>query len=100
MTDETAVYNCTGNPHPTDVEEIVKSMMNEEFEVAFRRALGGQCASSELILVSLCTGISAIKIDKGLALQDIISGIYDYVQTIELPSQSRVYLLDHLAHVE
>lgn len=46
------------------------------------------------------TGISAIKIDKGLALQDIISGIYDYVQTIELPSQSRVYLLDHLAHVE
>jgi len=81
VTDETAVYNCTGNPHPTDVEEIVKSMMNEEFEVSFRR-------------------ISAIKVDKGLALQDIISGIYEYVQTVEFPTQSRVYLLDNLALVE
>ncbi len=25
--DETAVYKCTGNPHPSDIEAVMKSMM-------------------------------------------------------------------------
>lgn len=35
--DETAVYNCTGNPHPADVETIVDTMMNAEFTTAHKR---------------------------------------------------------------
>jgi hypothetical protein len=38
ITDEAAVYNCTGNPHPSDIEAIVQSMMKEEFETSFNRA--------------------------------------------------------------
>ena len=35
--DETAVYNCTGNPHPKDIERVVESMMSDEFGTSFSR---------------------------------------------------------------
>jgi replication factor C subunit 3/5 len=38
VVDEEAVYNCTGNPHPSDIEGIVGSMMNEEFQTSFQSA--------------------------------------------------------------
>jgi len=79
--DETAVYNCTGNPHPRDIERVVESMMSDEFGTSF----------------SL---ITSLKIEKGLALQDLIAGAYDFLQTVDLPAQSRIYLLDHLGSCE
>ncbi|KAL7420486.1 Subunit of heteropentameric Replication factor C (RF-C) [Cryptotrichosporon argae] len=79
--DEEAVYLCTGNPHPGDIQRVVESMMADEFGTAY----------------SL---ITALKVDKGLALQDLIAGAYDFLETVELPVQSRVYLLDHLASTE
>lgn len=33
--DETAVYNCTGNPQPKDVEAVVQSMMRDEFGTSY-----------------------------------------------------------------
>ncbi|SGZ06415.1 BQ5605_C031g10940 [Microbotryum silenes-dioicae] len=81
VTDEAAVYNCTGNPDPADIEAIMQSMMNESFETSYRR-------------------ISSLKMEKGLALQDIIQGCFDFVATVEFPRQTRVVLLDHLAQVE
>lgn len=41
-----------------------------------------------------------MKIERGLALQDLITGAYEYVQELELPKQTRVYLLDQLAVTE
>lgn len=38
VTDETAIYNCTGNPHPADIDEIMRSMMNDSFETSYRCA--------------------------------------------------------------
>lgn len=35
--DEDAVYNCTGNPHPADIEKIVGTMMEAEFTTAHKR---------------------------------------------------------------
>jgi replication factor C subunit 3/5 len=35
--DETAVYNCTGNPHPKDIERVVQSMMSDEFGTSYSR---------------------------------------------------------------
>ncbi|GAA5877554.1 hypothetical protein JCM1840_005841 [Sporobolomyces johnsonii] len=81
LTDETAVYNCTGNPEPADIDEIMKSMMNDSFETAYQR-------------------ISSLKAEKGLALQDIIQGIYDFALTVEFSAPTRVYFLDQLAQVE
>ncbi|TNY24028.1 P-loop containing nucleoside triphosphate hydrolase protein [Rhodotorula diobovata] len=81
LTDESAVYRCTGNPEPDDIEGIMRSMMNDSFEVAYHN-------------------ISSLKRDKGLALQDIIQGIYDLAATIVFSPQTRVYFLDQIAQVE
>ena len=35
LTGETEVYNCTGNPHPSDIETIVSSMLTDEFTTAY-----------------------------------------------------------------
>jgi len=44
--------------------------------------------------------ISTLKTERGLALQDLIMGAYDYVETIEIKPHARVYLLDYLATTE
>lgn len=38
LTDSTTVYNCTGNPDPRDIQEIMQSMMNDSFETAYTRS--------------------------------------------------------------
>lgn len=38
VTDEEAVYNCTGNPHPKDIDRVVTSMMSEEFGTCYQSA--------------------------------------------------------------
>lgn len=79
--DETAVYNCTGNPHPADIEEIVETMMHAEFTTAYKH-------------------VSDLKTAKGMALADLVSGIFDCLSSYKLPAQSRIFLLDHLAQIE
>ncbi|PWN97033.1 putative RFC3-DNA replication factor C, 40 kDa subunit [Tilletiopsis washingtonensis] len=79
--DESAVYNCTGNPHPSDIEDIVNSMMNDDFSTSYNR-------------------VSALKTSKGMALADMVNGIYDFLMTVKLPAQSRIYLLDQLGQIE
>lgn len=44
--------------------------------------------------------MSKLKVEKGLALQDLISDVYDYVHSIELPSTCRIFLVDQLASIE
>ena len=41
-----------------------------------------------------------MKTNKGLALQDIIAGIYDFMSTIVFPPAMRIYVLDNLAQLE
>lgn len=41
-----------------------------------------------------------MKTEKGLALQDLLTGAYEYVETIEFKPQARIYLLDYLAIIE
>ena len=43
LTGETEVYNCTGNPHPSDIETIVNSMLTDEFTTAYNSEC--ECAS-------------------------------------------------------
>lgn len=44
--------------------------------------------------------ISKLKTERGLALQDLLIGAYEYIETIDFPPAARVYLLDHLATTE
>ncbi|KAL0575184.1 Subunit of heteropentameric Replication factor C (RF-C) [Marasmius crinis-equi] len=81
LTSETEIYNCTGNPHPSDIEKIVQYMLTHDFTTAYQL-------------------ISAMKIERGLALQDLLAGAYEYIETIELKPHARIYLLDHIATTE
>ncbi|KAF9946736.1 Subunit of heteropentameric Replication factor C (RF-C), partial [Modicella reniformis] len=81
VVDEDAVYNCTGNPHPADIETIVNTMLTEDFTTAY-------------------SNISYLKTIKGMALQDILTEVYNYLEVVDMPANSRVYLLDKLADVE
>ncbi|KAI0285829.1 P-loop containing nucleoside triphosphate hydrolase protein [Russula aff. rugulosa BPL654] len=78
---ETEVYTCTGSPHPADIEAIVNSMLTEEFTTSHQM-------------------ITALKTDRGLALQDLLAGAFEYIDTVEFPPAARVYLLDQLATTE
>jgi hypothetical protein len=44
--------------------------------------------------------ITALRTDRGLALQDLLAGTFEYIGTIEFPPSARVYLLDQLATTE
>ncbi|KAI9593276.1 putative RFC3-DNA replication factor C, 40 kDa subunit [Syncephalis fuscata] len=79
--DEVVIYQSTGQPLPADVEYIIHSLFNDEFSMAHSK-------------------INQMRVDKGLALADIITEIHEYLGTIELPLKTRIYLLDHLAKVE
>ncbi|KAF9423040.1 hypothetical protein BGZ94_008425 [Podila epigama] len=81
IVNEDAVYNCTGNPHPRDIDTIVNSMLTEDFTRAY-------------------STISLLKTMNGMALQDILTEVYNYLEVIDMPTNSRVYILDKLADVE
>jgi hypothetical protein len=44
--------------------------------------------------------INALKTERGLALQDLIGGAYEYVETIDFKPHARIYLIDQLASTE
>ncbi|KAK7686168.1 Subunit of heteropentameric Replication factor C (RF-C) [Cerrena zonata] len=81
LTGETEVYNCTGNPQPADIATIVNSMFSDEFTTSYKM-------------------ISTMKTERGLALQDLLNGAYEYIDELELKPNSRIYLLDSLATTE
>lgn len=97
---ETEIYNCTGNPHPSDIEAIVNSMLSDEFTTSYR----SQCSPFSSLSRSLSNlmelVIANLKTERGLALQDLLKGAYDYLESIDMKPHARIYLLDHLATTE
>ncbi|GFY96596.1 replication factor C subunit 3 [Actinidia rufa] len=78
---EEAVYLCTGNPLPKDIEQISYWLLNETFAESFKR-------------------ISAVKTRKGLALVDIVREVTTFVFKIKMPSDVRIQLINDLADIE
>ncbi|CAJ1974234.1 unnamed protein product [Sphenostylis stenocarpa] len=78
---EEAVYLCTGNPLPKDIEQISYWLLNEQFADSFKR-------------------IDEMKTRKGLALVDIIREVIMFVFKIKMPSAVRVQLMNDLADIE
>ena len=106
LTGETEVYNCTGNPQPADIATIVNSMFSDEFTTSYNSELSYTALSRLLLLYLGLTVpvpvivISTLKTERGLALQDLLNGAYDYIDELELKPNSRIYLLDSLATTE
>lgn len=44
--------------------------------------------------------ISALKTERGLALQDMLVGAYEHIEELELKPPARMYLLDFIATTE
>lgn len=78
---EEAVYLCTGNPMPKDIEQIAFWLLNEPFSTSFKY-------------------ISDMKMRKGLALIDIIREVTMFVFKIKMPCNVRVKLINDLADIE
>ncbi|KAK1301345.1 hypothetical protein QJS10_CPB12g01517 [Acorus calamus] len=78
---EEAVYLCTGNPMPKDIEQIAHWLLNESFADSFKH-------------------ISETKMRKGLALVDIVREVTMFIFKIEMPADVRVQLINDLADVE
>ncbi|KAK4775632.1 hypothetical protein SAY87_023593 [Trapa incisa] len=78
---EEAVYLCTGNPLPKDIEQIAYWLLNESFATSYKQ-------------------ISEIKMKKGLALVDIIREVTMFVFKIKMPSDVRIKLINGLADIE
>ncbi|PSR77892.1 hypothetical protein PHLCEN_2v7672 [Hermanssonia centrifuga] len=78
---ETEVYDCTGTPQPADIATIVNSMFSDEFTTSYQM-------------------ISTLKMERGLALQDLLNGAYEYIEELEFKAHARIYLLDFIATTE
>ncbi|TYH30833.1 hypothetical protein ES288_A01G125900v1 [Gossypium darwinii] len=75
---EEAVYLCTGNPLPKDIEQISYWLLNESF----------------------AERVSETNTRKGLALIDIVREVTMFVFKIKMPSDVRVQLINDLANIE
>lgn len=80
ITTET-VHACTGQPLPSDIQEIHYSLMNDDFEKAFETL---QRASHT----------------KGLSMVDIVSEISRVSFSLRLPPDVHVLIADRLADIE
>lgn len=76
-----AVYTCTGHPLATDIADMVKWLLNDTF-------------------VEVHTKITTLKLDKGLALQDILTDIHEFITDVELGPKARIFLLEQCASIE
>eukprot|EP00043_Microstomoeca_roanoka_P022148 m.256084 g.256084 ORF g.256084 m.256084 type:complete len:328 (-) comp20892_c0_seq1:95-1078(-) len=79
--EEEGVYLCTGTPLPADIESIVETMLNESFKMAFHM-------------------INELKTNQGLALQDILRDVHEFMHRLDIPLKSRLLLLDRMAEIE
>ena len=94
MIDEDSVYLCTGHPHPQDIETAFQAMLEQEFTTAFQSTYDGTAHSPT------SAAIQTLRVEKGLALTDLLTGMHALVLSLELPPHARVFLLDHMAQIE
>lgn len=78
---EEAVYLCTGNPLPKDIEQISHWLLNESFTTSYKK-------------------ISEMKMRKGLALVDIVREVTMFIFRIKMPPDVRVQLINDMADIE
>lgn len=75
------IFDCVGNPHPSDIKTIMATIMEESWETALH-------------------SVNLIKLNKGLALADILSAISSEFGELNLKPQTRVQLLKGLSEIE
>uniref|UniRef100_A0A6P7FSY3 Activator 1 subunit 5 n=1 Tax=Diabrotica virgifera virgifera TaxID=50390 RepID=A0A6P7FSY3_DIAVI len=78
---EDNVYTCVGHPLRTDIESIVKWLLNEDFKTTYNN-------------------IKELNMIRGLALHDILTEVHKYVQRIEFPYDVMIDLVEKMGEIE
>ncbi|CAN7987194.1 unnamed protein product, partial [Ixodes hexagonus] len=78
---ENNVYQCVGHPLKSDISNMVTTLLNEDFAFSYDQ-------------------INKLKVNKGLALQDVLTQIHLYVHRIEFPNEVKMFLIDKMAEIE
>lgn len=78
---EINVYQCTGEPLPSDIETIIDMLLNATFREGF-------------------DGIAKMQREKGLALVDVLDRVSKSVYEMELPQSALGFILARLADIE
>ncbi|EKX36580.1 replication factor C subunit 4 [Guillardia theta CCMP2712] len=76
-----SIYECTGDPNPSDVMWITHSLCNDSFEDCYHK-------------------IFEIQREKGLALIDIVRAVHEQIIKHDLPSVPFCRLLESLSDLE
>jgi replication factor C subunit 3/5 len=79
-----ALYANTGDPHPSDVEDLFETLLTRDF---------AECALK----------INCLKKEKGIALNDLISGLTNLVTltpAARMSADAKIYLYQELANSE
>lgn len=115
VTEET-VYTCVGHPLKTDIENIVKWLLNENFQTTYK-SLQKQMEYFFWCYYDFVLDIQDLKVIKGLALDDILTEVHTYVHrsmfycfamlfcsngfvAVEFPTDIVVKLVDKMAEIE
>ncbi|KAF0767552.1 replication factor C subunit 5 [Aphis craccivora] len=78
---EDSVYTCVGHPLKSDIMNILKWLLNDDFSTTFKK-------------------IQELKIQKGLALQDILTELHTFLYRLDLPPDSLIEILTEMADIE
>lgn len=79
---EDNVYTCVGHPLKKDIENIIYWLLNDDdFKDTYQK-------------------LNQLKINKGLALEDILTQVHLYVQRMELPPRVICQLVIKMANIE
>ncbi|GAM86734.1 hypothetical protein ANO11243_047530 [Dothideomycetidae sp. 11243] len=81
ITKET-IFDCIAAPHPADIQLIRDTLL------------------STPDVTSCLTTINALKVNKGLALADILTALAEELTEVDVPAQTRVAWLGGLAEIE
>lgn len=87
MVNEENVYSCVGHPLPSDIRNIVNWLLNEPYDTCYKSILFEKsnlqldlfedCVFS--LICTLYAEVQELKLNKGLALQDILTEIHLFV---------------------
>ncbi len=81
MIDDESVYQCVGNPTPTDVERMLDCLLKNDFDECYK-------------------AMSDLQIKKGIATLDMIHNVVTLLRTIEMSVASKIVIYDTFARIE
>jgi replication factor C subunit 3/5 len=75
------VYQCAGYPLPEEIKDQLQNLMNQPLEAAVG-------------------GLMQLRVDRGLALLDIVRELHQQTVLLELPGMALANIIDNLAQIE